>query len=60
LFAQISLTGTLVDAITDEHLIGASIFAQETKEGVVSDLDCYFVINVRGGNKHLKSCFSNR
>ncbi len=54
LFAQISITGTVVDAITDEPLIGATIFAQETKEGVVSDLDGSFVLNVPEGNKHLR------
>lgn len=54
LFSQINITGTIVDAITDEPLIGATIFANETKEGVVSDSDGSFVLNVPEGNKHLR------
>lgn len=53
-FSQINITGTIVDAITDEPLIGATIFANETKEGVVSDSDGSFVLNVPEGNKHLR------
>lgn len=46
--------GMVVDAATNEPLIGATVVINETKEGVVTDLDGKFVLNkVKPGDYHL-------
>lgn len=54
LFSQTIITGKVVDAISNEPLIGATIFAQETKQGVMSAADGSFRLEVQPENKHLK------
>lgn len=54
LFSQISITGKVVDAITNEPLTGATIFAQETKQGVMTGANGSFRLEVLPENKHLK------
>lgn len=54
LFSQTIITGKVVDAISNEPLIGATIFAQEAKQGVMSAADGSFRLEVQPENKHLK------
>ena len=50
-FAQGNITGKLIDAETDEPLIGASVLIDGTSTGTVSDFDGNFVLNnVAAGN----------
>lgn len=44
-FAQGSITGTIVDAETGEGLIGASIFVKGTTTGTITDFDGKFELN---------------
>jgi len=44
-FAQGNITGKLIDAETDEPLIGASVLIEGTSTGTVSDFDGNFVLN---------------
>jgi len=44
-FAQGNITGKLIDAETDEPLIGASVLIEGTSVGTVSDFDGNFVLN---------------
>ena len=49
-YAQSSITGKLVDAETNETLIGASVYLEGTDHGTVSDLDGTFLLeNVEAG-----------
>lgn len=54
LFSQISITGKVVDAITNEPLIGATIFALDTKQGALSGADGSFRLDVLPENQHIK------
>jgi outer membrane receptor protein involved in Fe transport len=54
LFSQISITGKVVDAITNEPLIGATVFAQESKQGALSGVDGSFILETSADNKHLR------
>ena len=45
-FAQISVSGTVIDADNSEPLIGVSIIEQGTTNGVVTDLDGNFSLTV--------------
>lgn len=53
-FSNIRITGRVVDAITNEPLIGATIYAQESKQGVVSDFKGAFILETSETNRHLK------
>jgi len=53
-FSNIRVTGKIVDAITNEPLIGATVYAQESKQGVVSAFDGTFTLETSAENKHLK------
>ena len=46
-FAQIKVTGQLVDAETSEPLIGAAVVQDGTTNGVVTDFDGYFTLSVK-------------
>ena len=41
-YANLKISGKVVDAISNEPLIGATIFVQETKQGVISAVDGSF------------------
>ncbi len=52
--AQTTITGTVVDADTDEPLIGASVMAIGTNQGTVTDIDGNFTLTVSGANPSLE------
>ena len=45
-FAQVTVTGTVTDAASSEPLIGVSIAVEGTTQGVVTDLDGKYSIDV--------------
>ncbi|MCB0519977.1 MAG: carboxypeptidase-like regulatory domain-containing protein [Lewinellaceae bacterium] len=47
-FGQTTIKGEVLDAATNDPLIGASIFIQETGEGTVSDFDGSFELKIKG------------
>lgn len=51
--AQTVVKGKVVDAETDEPLIGASVMVEGTTQGVVTDLDGLFTLNVKSAKKTL-------
>ncbi|MDO9633832.1 MAG: TonB-dependent receptor [Paludibacter sp.] len=53
-YANLKISGKVVDAITNEPLIGATIFVQETKQGVISAVDGSFQLEFLAENNHLK------
>jgi outer membrane receptor protein involved in Fe transport len=53
-FSIVRISGKVVDAITNEPLIGATIYAQESKQGVVTDFNGAFILETSESNKHLK------
>jgi TonB-dependent starch-binding outer membrane protein SusC len=48
--AQITVTGTVSDGVTQETLIGATVRIQGTTTGTVTDIDGKYSINVPGPN----------
>ena len=51
--AQTVVKGKVVDAETNEPLIGASVMVEGTTQGVVTDLDGLFTLNVKSAKKTL-------
>lgn len=50
LFAQSTISGKIVDAETGEALIGATVLEKGTNNGVITDVEGAFSINVSGTN----------
>ena len=50
-FAQITATGTVIDAANDEPIIGASVLEIGTTNGTITDFDGNFTLNVQAGAK---------
>lgn len=46
IFAQISVTGTLIDAQTSEPLLGAAVVEEGSSNGTVSDMDGKFKLSI--------------
>ena len=44
IFAQIKITGTIIDGITNETLIGANVVIKETKKGTATNYDGQYTI----------------
>ena len=53
-YANLKISGKVVDAISNEPLIGATIFVQETKQGVISAVDGSFQLESLIATNHLK------
>ncbi len=53
IFAQGKVTGKLIDADTDEPLVGAAVVIKGTTVGTVTSLDGAFVLNVPNGKNTL-------
>ncbi len=49
IFAQTSITGTVLDAATAEPIIGANIIEKGTTNGTITDFDGNFILNVHEG-----------
>ena len=50
-FAQITATGTVVDAATGEEIIGASVLEVGTTNGTITDFEGNFSLKVQSGAK---------
>ena len=48
--SQRQVTGRVIDASTNEPLIGATVWIKESASGTVTDIDGNFVVNVESEN----------
>ena len=53
-FAQFTVTGTIVDNTTGDVLVGANIFHQESSKGTTTDINGEFSIELPGQNATLR------
>ncbi len=56
-FAQVNVTGVVVDAENDEPLVGASVVLDGTTTGTVTDVNGNFSLPVQSGDKVIKISF---
>ncbi len=52
-FAQYSVKGTVVDAKTNESLIGATVVVEGVTGGTVTDIDGNFMLNIPSGDHNI-------
>ena len=57
-FAQFTITGKVIDADTKEPLAAASVFAQNTTRGTVTDKDGLFSLGLEKGGYELVISFT--
>ena len=53
---DLKISGVVVDAVTAEPLIGASIMIQNTNQGTITDLDGHFILDLPKGSVIVVSC----